>query len=141
MPSGICQLTPQEWRTWDGFNCSTGYGHFCVLERIEGNWPTYTEYRQDGVQLEGYTAGQGHTYDAYNDCYGAQWRGNFCAGPAAALSPINDQNIQLSNGEKSPVYSKLVTLNKPANEFQIRSREEGPQKEGVIWKVGSFYLR
>ncbi len=138
--SGICELTPKQWRSWDGFNGATGYGHFCIAEKI-GNWPKYTEYRQEGIQLQGYTAGKGNTYDAYADCYGAKWQGNFCVGPANKLKAVNHYNIQLNNGQKSPLYNKHVLLGQAYDNFQIRSREEGPQLEGVIWKVGTFYLR
>ena len=103
--------------------------------------PGYTECRQEGIQLKGYTGGPGNTYDAFSDCCGAQWQGNFCVGPANKLQAVNDKNIELPNGVNSPKYSKHVGVGKVYTDFQIRSREEGPQLEGVFWQVGAFYLR
>ena len=97
--------------------------------------------RFDGVQLTGYTSGGGHTYDAYTECYGVQWQGSFCVGPGTKLSSVASKNIQLGNNQKSPVYNASISLAGTYNNFQIRSREEGPQNEGVVWNKGAFLLR
>ena len=93
------------------------------------------------LQLTGYTAGPGNSFDLGLDCYGIQSVGGFCAGPLAKLVPPNATATNLNNGQKSLVFSKVQTFAPAVTDFQIRSREEGPQKEGVVWDTGVIYLR
>ncbi|MBP48156.1 MAG: hypothetical protein CMH53_09495 [Myxococcales bacterium] len=139
---GKCTLSATEIRTWDGFDGATADSHYCVVEPKTGLvWPTYQEIRIDAVVLTGYTAGAGNTYDAYSDCYGASWQGNFCVGPSTELKPVNNANIQLGNNQNSPTYNLSYSLSQPRSDFQIRSREEGPQDEGIVWDTGAILLR
>jgi len=57
------------------------------------------------------------------------------------LKSMNTANISLSNGQNSPVYFRSFVLSKPRAEFQIRTREEGPQREGVRWNTGAILIR
>jgi hypothetical protein len=139
-PGGMCEMTTTYWKTWDGFAGATLDTHFCIGE-ASYNFPSYQEMRVAAVQLTGYTSGAGNTFDAYLECYGTQWQGAFCFGPEDELKPVNTANIQLNNNQKSPNYSYKVTLSKAHTNFSIRSREEGPQNEGVIWDTGSFLIR
>jgi hypothetical protein len=41
----------------------------------------------------------------------------------------------------SPIYNRVVTLSKPASDFQIRSFESGTQPEGIVWNTGAIWLR
>jgi len=141
IPGGKCQMTNTEWRSWDQFNGSSANTHFCLALNKYTHFPTYTEMRQDKVRFEGYTPGKSDTFDAYTDCYGTQWQGSFCFGPTAEMYSMNTKNLSLSNGKKSSVYNRYIKLKKPASDFELRSREEGPQKEGVLWKEGAIYLR
>ncbi len=139
---GMCTLSSSEWKTWDQFDGATADHHFCVAEPNAGLiWPTYTELRVEGVQLVGYTGGGNNTFDAYTNCYGASWQGNFCVGPSLELKAMNTADIQLSNGQSSPLYTQSFTMSQPRTEFQIRTREEGPQLEGISWKTGAILLR
>ncbi|MSQ83880.1 MAG: hypothetical protein EXR77_13510 [Myxococcales bacterium] len=138
---GKCQLTASEWRTWDGFDGAPGSTHFCLAEKVSKNWPTYTELRYDGLQLIGYTGGGNNVFDLGLDCYGTIYVGGFCAGPLAQLVPPNTTSMTLGNGVKSPVFNKTQVFASPVADFQIRSREEGPQLEGVVWNTGAILLR
>ena len=141
IPGGKCVMTAKEWRTWDQFDGSTANTHFCSANNKYSHWPTYTEMRQVGVRLQGYTASKSDSFDAYTNCYGSNWQGSFCFGPSAEMYSMTTKNISLVNGQNSPTYNQLIKLKKAANDFEFRSREEGPQKEGILWTTGKIYLR
>ncbi|HAN32268.1 MAG TPA: hypothetical protein DCQ06_11780, partial [Myxococcales bacterium] len=141
IPGGKCQMTSSEWRSWDQFNGSTSETHFCSASNKFSHWPSYKEMRQVGVRIRGYTAGKSDSFDAYTNCYGNDWQGSFCFGPSAEMYSMTTSNISLINGELSPTYNQVIKLKKTATDFEFRSREEGPQKEGIIWKTGKIYLR
>ena len=138
---GKCQLIANEWRSWDGFDGAPGSTHFCLAEKVSKNWPSYTELRYDGLQLIGYTGGGNNVFDLGLDCYGTIYVGGFCAGPLAKMVPPNSTSMTLGNGVKSPVFNKTQVFASPVADFQIRSREEGPQLEGVVWNTGAILLR
>jgi len=138
---GKCVLAANEWRTWDGFDGAPGSEHLCIGVTKTNNWPTYQELRFQGFQLTGYTGGAGNSFDLGTNCYAVGYEGYFCAGPGGQQQPPNTALINLENGVKSPVYTRQVTLAAPGSDFQIRTHEEGPQLEGVIWNVGAIWLR
>ncbi|MSP92257.1 MAG: hypothetical protein EXR79_10720 [Myxococcales bacterium] len=137
---GKCTMTTSEWRSWDGFDGAPGSEHLCIGQKADNNWPVYSELRFEGVQFTGY-AGGSDVFDLSQDCYGVTWLGAFCAGPLQKLQPPNPTTVQLGNGKKSPVYSQQINLGAPYSDFQLRSRERGPQKEGIIWNTGAIYVR
>lgn len=138
---GKCFVDNTQWKSWDQFDGAPGTQHECIGTPKLGNWMTYSEMRYDQFQLTGYTGGPGNTFDMSTDCYSVSNIGGFCVGPALQMWPPNTVLIKLGNGVKSPVYNRLITLTSPASDFEIRSREEGPQLEGIVWNTGVIYLR
>ncbi len=138
---GKCQMTALEWRSWDQFDGAPGTEHLCIgLQKVTTNWPTYQEIRIEQVVLTGYCS-TGGSFDLGTNCYNVNNQGDFCYGPATQLIAPNTVAMSLTNGTKSPVFTRQVTLATPARDFQVRSRERGAQAEGVIWNTGAVYLR
>ncbi len=138
---GKCILTDSELRAWDGFDGAPGYGHLCIADRPVGNWMAYSELRFEGIVLTGYSPNAKNTYDLTTDCYGMQHFGAFCAGPNDALQPPYDSVAYVSNGQVDGPLTKYVNLGKVWKDFQIRTHEEGPQLEGIVWNAGAYLLR
>jgi hypothetical protein len=138
---GFCKLTGSEIRAWDGFDGAPGYGHLCIASRSKGNFMAYSELRLEGIVLTGYTAGPGNTYDLSGDCYGFKSKGAVCAGPNDAQKPLYAVFKSVGNGQKHGPTTMAIPLGKTFSDFQIRAREEGPQKEGIVWNQGAFLLR
>jgi hypothetical protein len=134
-------LAQTEWRAWDQFDGAPGTEQLCIGVTKSSNWPTYQEMRFEAVVLTGYTAGTGNTFDLGTNCYAVGYDGYFCAGPAGQQQSANTVQYNLANTQKTAVLTRQLTLAKPASDFQIRSHEEGPQQEGIIWNTGAIWLR
>jgi hypothetical protein len=137
---GVCQLTADEVRSWDGFGAAPGDSQACLAKpKASLAFPTYSEVRKLGFVLTWYTSPSTDTFDLGELCTASAW----CVGPAASLVSVNTAGgpLNLENGVTYGPTSGALGTFAPTDDFQIFIHETGGQAEGAFWDAGAILLR